>query len=69
MVLLGVENDPHAAYPFYENVSAFQKTEIYEFGCALRSSGATGGLPFFQAYKLIYSWRLLDVGMLSEAAR
>ncbi|KAG0219908.1 vesicle coat component, partial [Mortierella sp. GBA43] len=69
MVLLGVENDPHAAYPFYGNVSAFQKTEIYEFGRALKSSGATGGLPFFQAYKLIYSWRLLDVGMLSEAAR
>ncbi|KAF9577517.1 hypothetical protein BGW38_007223, partial [Lunasporangiospora selenospora] len=68
-VLLGADHGPNSAYPYYKNVEAFQKTEIYEFACALRSSGATGGLPFLQAYKLIYVLRLIDQGMLSEAGR
>ncbi|KAF9998974.1 vesicle coat component, partial [Modicella reniformis] len=69
MVFLGADHNPHALYPYYKNADSFQKTEIYEFGCALKSSGATGGLPFLQAYKLIYAWSLLDAGMFSEAAR
>ncbi|KAG0362449.1 hypothetical protein BGZ54_008620 [Gamsiella multidivaricata] len=69
MVLLGASHSPHTIYPYYKNVESFQKTEIYEFGCALKSSGATGGLPFLQAYKLIYIWSLLDQGMFSEVAR
>lgn len=69
MVFLGVDHNLHAIYPYYKNVLSFQETEVYEFGCALRSSGATGGLPFLQAYKLIYAWLLLESGMFSEAAR
>ncbi|KAG0005684.1 hypothetical protein BGZ80_005405, partial [Entomortierella chlamydospora] len=69
LVLIGADASPHAIFPFYKNVGAFQKTEIYEFACALRSSGATGGLPFFQAYKLIYIWTLVEWGMFSEAGR
>ncbi|KAI8599847.1 Sec23-binding domain of Sec16-domain-containing protein [Dissophora ornata] len=69
MVLLGAEHNPHSSFPYYKNMDAFQKTEIYEFACALKSSGATGGLPFLQAYKLVYVWSLLDGGMFSEAGR
>ncbi|KAF9945845.1 hypothetical protein BGZ72_000921 [Mortierella alpina] len=68
LVLIGADANPHA-FPFYKNVEAFQKTEIYEFACALRSAGATGGLPFLQAYKLIYVWTLVELGMFSEAGR
>ncbi|KAG9324600.1 hypothetical protein KVV02_004094 [Mortierella alpina] len=67
LVLIGADANPHGAFPFYKNVEAFQKTEIYEFACALRSAGATGGLPFLQAYKLIYVWTLVELGMFSEA--
>lgn len=69
LVLIGADTNPFAPLPFYKNVSAFQKTEIYEFACALKSAGATGGLPFLQAYKLIYIWTLVDWGMFSEAGR
>ncbi|KAG0200432.1 vesicle coat component [Mortierella sp. GBA30] len=69
LVLIGADANPHAVFPFYKNVEAFQKTEIYEFACALRSAGATGGLPFLQAYKLGYVWTLVEVGMFSEAGR
>ncbi|KAF9985353.1 vesicle coat component [Mortierella antarctica] len=69
LVLIGADANPHGAFPFYKNVEAFQKTEIYEFACALRSAGATGGLPFLQAYKLIYVWTLVELGMFSEAGR
>ncbi|KAF9191283.1 vesicle coat component [Haplosporangium sp. Z 11] len=69
LVLIGADANPHAAIPFYKNTEAFQKTEIYEFASALRSAGATGGLPFLQAYKLIYVWTLVELGMFSEAGR
>ncbi|KAK3822367.1 MAG: Sec23-binding domain of Sec16-domain-containing protein, partial [Linnemannia gamsii] len=69
LVLIGADANPHASFPFYKNVEAFQKTEIYEFACALRSAGATGGLPFLQAYKLVYVWTLVEWGMFSEAGR
>ncbi|KAI7825987.1 Sec23-binding domain of Sec16-domain-containing protein [Gamsiella multidivaricata] len=69
LVLIGADANPFAVFPFYKNVAAFQKTEVYEFACALRSSGATGGLPFLQAYKLNYIWTLVDWGMFSEAGR
>ncbi|KAF8979317.1 hypothetical protein BGZ46_005604, partial [Entomortierella lignicola] len=69
LVLIGADFAPHAVFPFYKNIGAFQKTEIYEFACALKSSGATGGLPFLQAYKLIYIWTLVEWGMFSEAGR
>ncbi|KAK3809469.1 MAG: Sec23-binding domain of Sec16-domain-containing protein [Benniella sp.] len=69
LVLIGADTNPSAPLPFYKNVSAFQKTEIYEFACALKSAGATGGLPFLQAYKLVYAWTLVDWGMYSEAGR
>ncbi|KAK3814099.1 MAG: Sec23-binding domain of Sec16-domain-containing protein [Benniella sp.] len=69
MVFLSVDHDLHAIYPYYKNVLSFQETEVYEFGCALRNPDAIEGLPFFQAYKLIYVWRLLEEGMFSEAIR
>lgn len=69
LVLIGADANPHSSFPFYKNVEAFQKTEIYEFACALRSAGATGGLPFLQAYKLVYVWTLVEWGMFSEAGR
>jgi hypothetical protein len=69
LVLIGADANPHSSFPFYKNVEAFHKTEIYEFACALRSAGATGGLPFLQAYKLVYVWTLVEWGMFSEAGR
>ncbi|KAF9978560.1 vesicle coat component, partial [Actinomortierella ambigua] len=69
LVFIGADFSPHAPYPFYKNVNAFQKTEIYEFAGAIKSSGATGGLPFLQAYKISYAWTLVENGMFSEAAR
>lgn len=69
LVLIGADANPHSSFPFYKNVEAFQKTEIYEFACALRSAGATGGLPFLQSYKLVYVWTLVEWGMFSEAGR
>jgi len=69
LVLIGADANPHSAYPYHKNLEAFRKTEIYEFASALRSSGATGGLPFLQAYKLFYVWTLVEWGMFSEAGR
>ncbi|KAG0027752.1 vesicle coat component [Podila clonocystis] len=69
LVLIGADSNPHTVYPYYKNIEAFQKTEIYEFASALRSAGATGGLPFLQSYKLIYVWTLIEWGMFSEAGR
>ncbi|KAF9201992.1 vesicle coat component, partial [Podila verticillata] len=69
LVLIGANSNSHTVYPYYKNIEAFQKTEIYEFASALRSAGATGGLPFLQSYKLIYVWTLIEWGMFSEAGR
>ncbi|KAG0295878.1 vesicle coat component, partial [Dissophora globulifera] len=70
LVLIGADSSPFAPFPFYKNIAAFQKTEIYEFAHASRNgSGATGGLPFLQAYKLCYIWTLVEWGMFSEAGR
>lgn len=69
LVLIGTDSNSRTVYPYYKNIEAFQKTEIYEFASALRSAGATGGLPFLQSYKLIYVWTLIEWGMFSEAGR
>ncbi|ORZ09434.1 Sec23-binding domain of Sec16-domain-containing protein [Lobosporangium transversale] len=69
LVLIGADQSPYAAFPFYKNITAFQKTEIYEFACALKSPGVASALPFLQPYKLHYVWTLVELGMFSEAGR
>ncbi|CAJ0846909.1 12758_t:CDS:10, partial [Entrophospora sp. SA101] len=52
---------------YFHDWEALRLTEIYEFGISL--TGNEGGLPFLQAYKLIYAWWLVDCGHLNEARR
>ncbi|CAG8583915.1 4203_t:CDS:2 [Dentiscutata erythropus] len=51
---------------FFCDWKALRLTEIYELGLSLNNND---GLPFLQAYKLLYAWWLVDCGYLNEARR
>ncbi|CAG8698294.1 3678_t:CDS:2, partial [Ambispora leptoticha] len=59
-------NSPFTGY--FRDLDALHLTEIYEFGLTLNKNDE-GGLPFLQAYKLLYAWWLIDCGYTNEARR
>ncbi|RIB01260.1 Sec23-binding domain of Sec16-domain-containing protein [Gigaspora rosea] len=61
-----VGNDCNKSSRYFCDWQTLRLTEIYELGLSLNNND---GLPFLQAYKLLYAWWLVDCGYLNEARR